>query len=541
MPTFRRFLWLAPALLLVAGLVLSVLVPKSVHAASTITVSTCTATSLDSALATAQASSGNTISFACSGDIVLDQTLTITTTLTIDGSGQAVTLDGNNALTVLRVNGRVTLTLTDLTIANGFVSSGNAGGIFNFGGTVNITNSTLSNNTASNGGGIFNESGGTVNITNSTLSSNSGPNGGGGIYNKGTVSIGGSIVANNTASSGNDCVGTITDQGYNLESGTDCGFTGTGSLQNTNPLLSTLGNNGGPTQTLALQNGSPAIGVIPIAQCPATDQRGYVRPSSGLAACDIGAYQSQYLNDMTPPTLQLPSTITTNATSASGAVVTYSVTASDPIYPSSQLTISCTPASGSTFAIGTTAVNCSASDPSGNKTTGSFNVVVNNVPPTLQLPSTITTNATSPAGTMVTYTVTASDPIYPSSQLTINCSPASGSTFAIGITTVNCSVTDPAGNNVTGSFQVVVQGAAAQVHALIKTVNSFHLEHGIQNSLDSQLQAVLADLHANQPRQARDDLRGFINHVKALAGKKLTQAQAQQLLQAADNILSVLG
>ena len=67
-----------------------------------------------------------------------------------------------------------------------------------------------------------------------------------------------------------------------LESGTECGFTGTGDLQNSNPKLGPLASNGGPTQTLALLKGSPAIDVIPLTSglCPATDQRGHKRPDN---------------------------------------------------------------------------------------------------------------------------------------------------------------------------------------------------------------------------------------------------------------------
>ena len=61
-------------------------------------------------------------------------------------------------------------------------------------------------------------------------------------------------------------------------------------MSSTNPQLGALANNGGPTQTMALQVGSPAInGVVYNAPngCPTTDQRGYARSS----ACDIGAYE----------------------------------------------------------------------------------------------------------------------------------------------------------------------------------------------------------------------------------------------------------
>jgi hypothetical protein len=106
-----------------------------------------------------------------------------------------------------------------------------------------------------------------------------------------------------------NCFGTITDAGYNISDDSTCGFAKTGSANNgdgVNPLLSSAGlaDNGGPTQTIALQSGSPAIDAIPVANCtdqasppqPITnDQRGFLRPDPGAAACDIGAYESDAL------------------------------------------------------------------------------------------------------------------------------------------------------------------------------------------------------------------------------------------------------
>ncbi len=76
-----------------------------------------------------------------------------------------------------------------------------------------------------------------------------------------------------------------------------------------------------------------------------------------------------------PPTLALPSVILVNATSAEGAVVTFTATASDP--EDGALTVTCVPASGSTFVIGTTSVACSATDSANASVTGSFTVTVN--------------------------------------------------------------------------------------------------------------------------------------------------------------------
>jgi CSLREA domain-containing protein len=143
---------------------------------------TCDAThcSLREAINAANATSADdTITFSVSGTITLSSTLpAIVSTstagkLTIDGTGQSITISGNNSVRVFEVNSGGDLTLQNLTVSNGSAVFG--GSILN-GGTLTITNSTLSGNSASNiGGGIYN--GGTVNITNSTFSGNSASSG----------------------------------------------------------------------------------------------------------------------------------------------------------------------------------------------------------------------------------------------------------------------------------------------------------------------------------------------------------------------------
>jgi hypothetical protein len=80
------------------------------------------------------------------------------------------------------------------------------------------------------------------------------------------------------------------------------------------------------------------------------------------------------VTDTTAPVLTLPAPIVA-ATSVSGAIVTYLASAVDLV--DGARPVSCTPASGSAFAIGTTSVSCSASDTRGNTATGSFVVTVN--------------------------------------------------------------------------------------------------------------------------------------------------------------------
>lgn len=93
----------------------------------------------------------------------------------------------------------------------------------------------------------------------------------------------------------------------------------------------------------------------------------------GMLVVPAASTLSAYVHDTTPPTINAPGTITAKGTSASGAVVTYSVTASDP---DDTATVSCSPASGSVFPIGWTTVSCTATDTAGNSSSASFLVVV---------------------------------------------------------------------------------------------------------------------------------------------------------------------
>ncbi|GAX40857.1 Na-Ca exchanger/integrin-beta4 [Tolypothrix sp. NIES-4075] len=190
-----------------------------------------------------------------------------------------------------------TTTVTNSTLSgNSTIDSG--GGIYNYGTTI-VTNSTLSGNSAQQeGGGIYNEVG-TTTVTNSTLSGNSAQQEGGGIYNEiDTVKAKNTIIANNTANSNPDFDGTLTSDGYNLignTSGTTITGNTTGNILNVNPKLDTLKDNGGPTYTMALLTGSPAINAGDSASAPTTDQRGTDRIKNNKI--DIGAYES----NLNPP------------------------------------------------------------------------------------------------------------------------------------------------------------------------------------------------------------------------------------------------
>lgn len=169
--------------------------------------------------------------------------------------------------------------------------------------------------------------------------------------------------------------------------------------------------------------------------------------------------------DTTPPVLHLPGPLTVEATGASGAAVTYQTSADDdsPAHP----TVSCDKPSGATLPLGTTTVRCTATDAAGNTGTGQFTVsVVDTVGPDIEAVADITgIEATSGSGAEVSYqTPKAVDVV--SGPLPVSCTPASGTTFARGTTTVTCKATDGRGNTSQHAFDVTVRDTQAPVLAV---------------------------------------------------------------------------
>jgi hypothetical protein len=300
---------------------------------------------------------GDTITFAnaiADQTIILDNSLIIAKDLTIDGTGQNITLSGGNNtrlfqidsgnitinyLTLIdgksedggaiQVNSGANLSLNDCTLFNNqnignshqggalFINTGavveinrclidsnkangnpgHGGGIFNQG-QLTLNNSTLTNNDANKGGGgLYNQT--SAEINNSTFSANSTAqqDQGSNLYNGGTLKLRNTILAN-SGKNGGDCInngGTIDINLNNLIEDDTCDTSAT--LITGDPKLSALQDNGGSTKTLALLVGSPAIDAGDDSTCLATDQRGESRPIDGnndsLAICDIGAFEVQ--------------------------------------------------------------------------------------------------------------------------------------------------------------------------------------------------------------------------------------------------------
>ena len=309
--------------------------------------------------------SGNSAQYGSGGGVYNDYG---TATLTND------TLSGNSA----GRGGGVfndysgTATFTNDTLSGNSAQYG--GGVYNFYGTATLTNDTLSGNSAQYGGGVFNDYSGTATFTNDTLSGNSAQYGGG-VYNdySGTATLINTIVANST--SGGDISGSVTGNNNLIDdASTAGGFTNgvNGNIVGVSPLLAPLGNYGGPTQTMALLPGSPAIAagdtslaVDAQGHLLTTDQRGMPRMVDG--AVDIGAFessgftlavaagnnQSADVNTAFPNPLQVTVTPNNPGDPVDGGVVTFTL-------PASGASATLSPSGPVTIASGTASVTATA-------------------------------------------------------------------------------------------------------------------------------------------------------------------------------------
>jgi uncharacterized delta-60 repeat protein len=276
--------------------------------------------------------------------------LTISNNMTITGTGAgSLTISGDKLSRVFDISSTTaTVTISGLTISGGSVYYGAA--IFNYG-SLTISDSNVSGNTASVGGGIVN-SGGSLTVNDSILSGNSASIDGGGIYNTGSLTVnnstlygnaakygsgiyisgnsssalllnnatiannrasavgggvdvaaGSNVLLHNTLIASNHADGKPSDVSGSLKSSSNYNLIddGSGSLSTANhnllgtsakplnPLLAPLANYGGPTRTMALLPGSPALNVGSSVYGGSADQRGKLRNG----ATDIGAFESQ--------------------------------------------------------------------------------------------------------------------------------------------------------------------------------------------------------------------------------------------------------
>jgi len=200
------------------------------------------------------------------------------------------------------------LKITSSSIIGNSAANSDGGGLNNWS-LATLINVTLSGNSAASEGGAVRNTSGSTGIYASTIADNTAADTGG-VFGEvvGSPYIVTSIVANNTGGNCNLPFGDGDCDYPSLDSGNSCGFCA--SLVNLDPMLGPLADNGGPTQTYALLDGSPGVDgvnpLIPDGGCPyvliplglgplTTDQRGFPRPvdgdDNGSALCDLGAFE----------------------------------------------------------------------------------------------------------------------------------------------------------------------------------------------------------------------------------------------------------
>ena len=264
----------------------------------------------------------------------------------------------------------------------------------------------------------------------------------------------------------NNFNGATTTTLYDIDSGLDIlttqgGQNGAGPSANSGQLF-TLGDLGVDTSALVgfdISSGGTAFaslttGATPV---PALYTINLTNGASTLVGAIGGGLQIRDIAVFIPCAITCPANVTvSNDPNQCGAVVNYPA----PTSTGECGTITCSPASGSFFPVGTTTITCSTAGPG-----CTFTVTVNDTqPPSITCPSNVTTAAAATCPPTTSTTVTFASPTASDNcpGVTVICTPPSGTTFPVGTTTVTCTATDASGNTATCSFTVSVFNGCLQ-------------------------------------------------------------------------------
>ncbi len=270
-----------------------------------------------------------------------------------------------------------------------------------------------------------------------------------------------------------------------------------------------------------------------IAGVPANITVNATSPSGAVVTYAMPTAVDEPGDNPAPTVSCTPASGSTFPIGTTGAVVTYALpTAVDEAADLVAPTVSCTPASGSTFPIGTTTVTCTATSADDNPSSVSqtFTVTVNDTDLGIAgVPANMTVDVNSPLGAVVTWALpTAVDEAGDVPAPTVSCTPASGSTFPLGTTTVTCTATSADDNpsTVSKTFTVTVAPTPAGISNVVDQLLAAGCidSAGIANALKAKLAAAQNAIAAGNLKEAINILRAFIHEVQAQDGKHILAA-----------------
>jgi hypothetical protein len=274
--------------------------------------------------------------------------------------------------------------------------------------------------------------------------------------------------------------------------------------------------------------------------CTATDNMG----DTGTCSFNVIVASTE------APTITCGANVQANATAGCSTTVNFATPSATGACGKTIASVVCVPASGSTFNVGTTAVACTATDSTGATANCSFDVIVASVAaPSITCPGNVVVSVSSNETSMpVTFAAPTATAACNKTISSVVCTPASGTAFSVGTTTVNCVATDSAGLTANCSFTVKVSGAGfggiiTQVSDLLSNTNNVRLTTGRLKSLSNSVAQAQAKFtayeldptKASRLRQACSKLKSFIIRVRSYARARIiTQAEADALIAAAE-------
>jgi uncharacterized repeat protein (TIGR01451 family) len=253
------------------------------------------------------------------------------------------------------------------------------------------------------------------------------------------------------------------------------------------------------------------------------------------------------VNDTTAPVISCPASITrsNDAGQCSATVNPGTATATDncdntPIVTGVRSDIQ---PLNAPYPKGTTTITWTATDASGNHSSCTQTIIVNDTePPTISCPASLTLEPTCPTGAVASYATPVGTDNCPGAITTRTAGGASGSVFPIGTTTVTYRVTDTSTNTASCSFTVTVLTPQVVVQSLITSVNASSLTGTQKNGLLAKLNAALSAINSGQTNVACNKLSDFVNNVGTLISHgDITAAQGNAWISSANHVRNTIG